>query len=560
MRAAIYARYSSDHQRDASIEDQVRLCRDWLNDKGLHAIQTYADRAVSGSTLLRAGIQALMEDCMAGKIDIVIAEALDRLSRDQADIAGLYKRLSFAGVQLFTLSEGEITDLQVGLNGTMNALYLKDLADKTRRGLRGRVEAGRSGGGNSYGYDVVAGPEGDRGIRRINQAEAEFVRRIFKEYAAGKSPREIAFGLNADQVPGPTGRDWGPSTINGNRTRGTGILNNEIYVGRLVWNRLRYVKNPDTGKRISRLNPETAWIVRELPECRIVPRELWDAVKHRQGNVKRGTRPYTDPTRPFWQQIRPRYLLSGLMKCGTCGGSYTKISANLFGCATARSKGTCRNRLNVRRGALESLLLDGLKSQLMDEELFAQFSKEFTRELNLLRNAQTANGETAKTEAARVSRQIEKLVMAIADGADAPALNDKIKELEARRDALKAELASMADEPVTLIHPSLPALYRRKITQLADLLDDPTTKDEAFEAIRSLIEEVRLIPKDGQLTVEIKGELAGILSLCQAGGKERGSWDPANAAQQIKAVAGARYPQLRTPVSCFIPTVLPDPM
>ena len=540
MRAAIYARYSSDHQRDASIEDQLRLCRDWLNDKGLHAIQTYADRAVSGATLLRAGIQALMEDCMAGRIDLVIAEALDRLSRDQADVAGFYKRLSFAGVQLFTLSEGEITDLHVGLKGTMNALYLKDLADKTRRGLRGRVEAGRSGGGNSYGYDVVAGHEGDRGMRRINPAETKIVRRIFKEYASGKSPRKIAFGLNADQVPGPASRGWGPSTINGNRVRGTGILNNEIYVGRLVWNRLRYVKNPDTGKRVSRLNPETSWIVREVPECRIVSRELWDAVKLRQGNMDRGARPDAAPARPFWQQTRPRHLLSGLMKCDACGGSYTKISANLFGCATARSKGTCRNRLNIRRDALESLLLDGLKSQLMDAELFAKFSREFTRELNRLRHEQTANGETAKTEAARVSRQIEKLVMAIADGADAPALNDKIKELEARRDALKAELASMADEPVTLIHPSLPALYRRKVAQLADLLDDPTTKDEAFEAIRSLIEEVRLIPQDGQLTIEIKGELAGILSLCQAGGKEPGPWGPANAAKQIKAVAGAR--------------------
>ena len=219
MRAAIYARYSSDHQRDASIEDQVRLCRDWLNDKGLHAIQTYADRAVSGATLLRAGIQALMEDCMAGRIDLVVAEALDRLSRDQADVAGVYKRLSFAGVQLFTLSEGEITALQVGLKGTMNALYLKDLADKTRRGLRGRVEAGRTGGGNSYGYDVVAGREGDRGIRRINPAETEIVRRIFKEYASGKSPRKIAFGLNADQVPGPAGRDWGRSTAIGRGAR-----------------------------------------------------------------------------------------------------------------------------------------------------------------------------------------------------------------------------------------------------------------------------------------------------------------------------------------------------
>ena len=92
---------------------------------------------------------------MAGRFEIVLAEALDRLSRDQADIAALYKRLSFEGVQIVTLAEGEITELHVGLKGTMNQLFLKDLADKTRRGLRGRVEAGRSGGGNSYGYDVV---------------------------------------------------------------------------------------------------------------------------------------------------------------------------------------------------------------------------------------------------------------------------------------------------------------------------------------------------------------------------------------------------------------------
>ena len=100
-------------------------------------------------------------------------------------------------------------------------------------------------------------PEGRplTGERRINAQEAAIVRRIFEDYAAGVSPRAIAKRLNAEGVPGPR-RKWGPSTIHGNRQRGTGILNNELYIGRLVWNRLRYVKDPETGKRVSRLNPE----------------------------------------------------------------------------------------------------------------------------------------------------------------------------------------------------------------------------------------------------------------------------------------------------------------
>ena len=86
----------------------------------------------------------------------MVAEALDRLSRDQEDVAALYKHLTFAGVKLVTIAEGEVSELHVGLKGTMNALFLKDLAQKTHRGLEGRVRQGRSGGGLCYGYDVVA--------------------------------------------------------------------------------------------------------------------------------------------------------------------------------------------------------------------------------------------------------------------------------------------------------------------------------------------------------------------------------------------------------------------
>src|SRR6478735_9670943 len=167
MKVAIYARYSSDNQRDASIADQIRVCRAFAERQGWTIGQEYSDHAVSGATLLRSGFQALMRNALNRRFDVILAESLDRFSRDQEDTAGLFKRLTFAGVKIVTLSEGDIGHLHVGLKGTMNALYLHDLAEKTRRGLRGRVEAGRSGGGNSYGYRVVQAPEGQpRGERQ----------------------------------------------------------------------------------------------------------------------------------------------------------------------------------------------------------------------------------------------------------------------------------------------------------------------------------------------------------------------------------------------------------
>ena len=158
----------------------------------------------------------------------------------------------------------------------MNALFLKDLADKVRRGLRGRIEDGKSGGGNAYGYDVVRTFDADgepvRGERKLNPIEAEIIRKIFDRYAAGASPRKIAMDLNARGVQRARGGAWSASTLDGSRTRGTGVLNNEIYIGRLIWNRLRYVKDPETGKRRSRANKGEAVITTEAPKLAIVSR------------------------------------------------------------------------------------------------------------------------------------------------------------------------------------------------------------------------------------------------------------------------------------------------
>jgi site-specific DNA recombinase len=544
MRAVIYARYSTDLQSISSIDDQVRLCRERIERDGHELVEIYSDRAVSGATLMRSGVQRLLQDASRRSFNLVYVEALDRISRDQEDAAGFFKRMRFADVTIVTLAEGEISELHVGLKGTMNALFLKDLADKTRRGLRGRVEAGRSGGGNSYGYDVVRSIRADGAIeagqRRINLCEADTVRRIFREYRHGVSPREIAKRLNREGVLGPSGDSWSPSTINGNRERGTGVLNNELYIGKLVWNRLRYVKDPDTGKRRSRLNPEKDWITREVPELRIIPQELWEAVKARQSEMARATRPDAK-RKDFWELQRPRYLLSGLMKCGYCGASYTKYGRHRFGCAAARDRATCTNHLTIHIEDIEAAILAGLKERLMEPALFEEFAREFTAEVNRQRSALAREKETLQGELVRVTKQIDKLVEAIIEGADALAVNTKLKALERQKAGLEDKL-TMAPDAEPLLHPALATIYRDKVESLEASLGQPETGREAFELIRGLIDAIILTPADGKLNIELRGDLAGILAMSEAAKAE--AFSPKEKALQIKMVAGRGFEPL----------------
>ena len=542
MRAVVYARYSSDLQRATSIEDQIRVCHERIMLEGWTFLHAYQDRAMSGTSLLRPGYQRLLEDARRGTFDIVFAEALDRLARDLEHVAHLYKQLSFHGIKLITLSEGLISELHIGLSGTMAALYVKQLAEKTHRGLRGRVELGRSGGGNSYGYDVSrhtsGAGEAETGLRDINSKEAEIVRRIFLAYGKGDAPRSIAKALNREGIRGPSGGTWGPSTVNGNASRGTGILNNELYIGKLVWNRLKYMKNPNTGKRQSRLNPREVWIIKEIPELRIVSQEVWEIVKARQATMANAGRSDRDRKRAnFWELQRPRYLLSGLLKCGVCGSSYTKHSANRFACAGARDRATCSNHLTIRGDSLEHTILVGLKSRLMEPKLFEEFAREFILEINRQRTEASTSKVQMRSDLADIDRQISRLVDAIIGGADAIAINSRLKELEADKKRLLSALKE-APEDRPVLHPNIAALYRARVEMLGAALHDLDHGREAFDMIRSLISEVRLVPAHGELTIELKGELAGILALAGGSGEPLALSDRA---LQIKVVAGAGF-------------------
>ena len=520
MRTAFYARYSTDLQSAASIEDQLYKLKERATFEGWHTATTYSDAATSGASMMRPGIQALMQDAAQAKFDIVLCEALDRLSRNQADIARIYEQLSFHGVKIITLSEGLVSELHIGLKGTMNALFLKDLGDKTRRGLEGRVRAGKSGGGKAYGYSIpvkyAAGGERLSGDTVINAEEANTIVRIFEQYGAGKSPRAIAHSLNEDGICGPNGKSWGASTINGNRRRGTGIINNELYIGRRIWNRLKYIKDPSTGKRISRLNPEVDRVTAEVPNLRIVSSELWEQVKERQKTLDASK---NGATRPFHSKQRPKYFWSGKLKCGQCGGSYTKVSKDLLGCATSRNKGTsiCDNRKNIRVDILEDHLLASLQHHLMEPEHFAVFIEAFAQELNRLQGEARGERTSIENRITRLNVQLDKAVDAILAGANARRLNERMITLEAEKAELEQRLSFMDGEPQILLHPNMSRIYKEKVAKLSEAFKADHADANAFDAIRSLLDTVILHPTASGFDFDIQGELANILALSSNG-------------------------------------------
>jgi site-specific DNA recombinase len=564
MRAILYARYSSDAQSAASIEDQLRLCRQRAEREGWRIVATCTDAAISGATTLRPGYQEMLSRLRQGGIDIVLAESLDRFSRDQEHIARFYKLASFAAVRIITLAEGEINELHIGLKGTMGALYLKDLADKTRRGEAGRILQGRHIARPAYGYQTVLKyrPDGERerGLRAIYPAEAAIVRRIFRDYAAGTSPRGIARALNAEGVPGPSGGLWYDASIRGRPTRQDGLLRNCLYIGRLAWNRRRNMIDPQSGNRVRKLNPAGDLIEVDVPELRIIDQTLWDAVQQRL-DQEAVDRPHPDngcdaraPAQTaFWNRRRPRHLLTGKVICGCCRGPYVAAGKDYMACHAA-IQGACRNRRSIRRYRLEGRVLAALRHDLMHPEAVEAFIEAFNAEWRRLEREASTDADAARRDLANAERKLANLVDAIADGLRNAGLQRQLDELETRCEALRQRIAKAS--PVRpLLPPNLATVYRNRVAELERAVADRTSPD-LIEAARALIHEVVVHPTDdpeGEPVIELEGAL---VSMVEAGGAKLPTKDDTQTAasldlfrRSVKEAQGGKapWPYLITP-------------
>ncbi len=269
-----------------------------------------------------------------------------------------------------------------------------------------------------------------------------------------------------------------------NRKRGTGILNNPLYHGIFVWNRLRYSKDPDTGNRVSRLNPTDLHVDVEVPHLQIIDNALWQSVRARQAAlVSKGS------DVPVWDRRRPRTLFSGMMTCGCCGSGFSKVSKDSFGCSAARNKGraVCTNTGLIKQRDLEARVLDALAHHLMDAEAVKLFCEAYTVERNRLAAATTSNRAVLEKDLTTTKRDHAKLVDAIIAGVPAEQVKDKMIALDARRRDLEAQLATADSTPAPLrLHPRMSETYRERVAALIRGLAEGEGMEEAREALRGV--------------------------------------------------------------------------
>jgi hypothetical protein len=223
--------------------------------------------------------------------------------------------------------------------------------------------------------------------------------------------------------------------------------------------------------RVSRPNPEALWVATEVPHLRIVDQETWEAaqaLKSRYSSHKGNTR-----------QTRKR-LLSGLLRCGACGGSMTIVNRERYSCSAKRERGTCTNPVGIQAAELEARVLDGLKTILIGRnDLIEEFALAYRAELKRLRKTCGSRGRQLQKDLAKVERGIARCLAFITEGdGDPGVVRETLKDLEARKRDLERRLATEVDALAVEIHPNVAELYRRKVGELQSLLTDEASRIE----------------------------------------------------------------------------------
>lgn len=514
LRVAIYARHSSDKQSVTSSADQAAACEELVARLCGEVVSVYTDPEISGYRRDRPGLLAMLDEVRTGTIDMIVCEALDRIARDGEDISWLGKKLSYHRVRLFTHTEGEIDEIKLAVAGLLGSMFLSNLRTKTFRGVKAAVLAGRLGGGKAYGYRKVAKTDADgrvvNGVFEIDPEQAEVVRRIHRDFAAGRSSIQIATALNAERIPGPRGGEWNASTIRGDPSKLVGILNNPLYRGRLVWGRREWRKNPDSDRRERRyrLRDEGEWIEVNMPDLRIVDEELAAAVAAEIAGRRRAP-----GERTTGAAKRAKHLLSGLIRCGSCGANHTLVGKDYYRCARNRERGTCQNGTTVRARVVEDAALAALQTRLLTPDLVRVFTEEFNREVERLTRTRGESDRAARDRLAELDVEIGNLAANFLTGTVSPTLSRMLSEREAEKTRIKRQLDTpVPTDPKVVAHPALVRRYEQKVANLREALNDEVLKSDAIVALRTLIGSVTVnLDEQGGTVIDVEASTATLI-------------------------------------------------
>jgi site-specific DNA recombinase len=505
MRAAIYARFSTEGQSKASIPDQFRVCERIAEAHGFEVVARFSDAAISGGTAERPDYQKMLRAARRREFGVIIAEDSTRLWRSMSEQSPRLAELSDLGIHMVCHdfdTRSESAGILGAVQGAMGEQYRKEIGRRTRRGLEGLARAQKPTGGRSYGY--ISAAESPTKARAIDPEQAAIVREIFTRYADGTSARTIAADLNQRGVPSPgsmwnrTRRRtdaWMSSAIAGDWRKGTGILNNPLYSGVVIWNKVKWVRSAaDSRKRKQVPNARSEWIEHQDETLRIVSQDLWARVRARQlaQSERLGDRVREGLQRRERAEGRPPgYLLSGFLRCGICGRSFVMVNRTRYGCASRVGGKACANRLTVPRTLAESRVLETIKRDLLDPEVIAEMEARVRQALKNRRKRQSGGGVEA--EITRLRKEVANLTDAIASGLlrSSPALAQRLNAAESQLERL--DVAKRVSVP-TQLEARLGDRCRAMVQRLEETLGRDLERSRA--ALREVVGDVVTLAPD----------------------------------------------------------------
>ena len=518
MKASIYARYSSENQSEKSIDDQIRVCRNYCKEHDLtvNDEHIYVDEAISGSLINRPGLQTLEKAAESKEFEAVVVDDLSRLSRSNHQMLTLVLKFNYYQVKLISVSDGIVSDdenskLGIQMRGMINELYLDDLRKKTMRGLEGQKLRGYSAGENVYGY--LTQPVGElrlnkRGqakydgkVHKINPEEAEVVRRIFRDFISGDSIHKIAAKLNEEKVP--TKRNmkggWNVSSI-------ARKLKNEKYVGIWDWRKCKNVRDPMTGKKkvIPRPVQDRVPLFRE--DLMILDKETWQKAQARWQELN-GSWPVSKKKKAFYQQksyvhTSPNHIFSGLMKCKSCGGAIVMVSGKgtgYYGCYNARRK-TCNNMLLIPRKRIEEQIINELKEKILTVENLEYVYKKVEKLAGEGFNEVPEQVKKKKAQFEKIQQEIQNYLNFIKVGNFSKTVSEALTDAEKRNEELQQEVDSLEFQKENSFKAPPKEWISYRLENLRDTLNKNTVSSAL--ALKELLGSITLEPvltKDADL-------------------------------------------------------------
>lgn len=512
MRCGMYARFSSDSQHPTSIDDQLLACRRYAGQQGWQVLREheYVDEALSGVGVEhRPAYRRLLATLGATPpFEVLLVDDLSRLSRDAAEILRLVRLLQGLRVKLISVADGietghKLSKLVVSMKAVINELYLDDLRDRTLRGLHGRFARGLHTGGRIYGYraaptvdpsgrmDAAGQPLVLGTALAVEPAEAQTVRRIFEWFVGGVSLRAIAHRLNAERLPFPAEptrrgakrKGWASSAVRV-------ILLNEKYVGRWVYGRRMFVKDPLSGRRQARLQPQAEWQVTDHPTLRLIEPDVWEAV---QAKFRKQAASYPRSRGRLAGRVAGTpsgraSLFSGVLQCAVCGGTLVVVSGDprraerRYGCGFHREKGShvCANALTVKIEMVERQLLEAIRTKILSPEAVRYLITAVNEHLDVFRVAEGEARRGVEQQLHQIEEELRNVERAILAGVVSETTAALVQDREAQRRSLKGRLVGLEARCRTGPFRADASTITSHVARLNDLLRRDVPRANAF--------------------------------------------------------------------------------